>query len=203
MMDTNKDIETYKKQWFNQVEQDSKNLFEIAEDAIKKKPDLKVIIVKRLPRSDRSSQDIIGIKQKLSEFANSVYDQLWIKSCSPANINIIQLQLNEGKSTYLNNLIYGNKSDEKVDGLHLRGPGGSRHFTYRAVQCVKPVLLGTTQRTTSHTLGGSDKVKHAKNGGPNNRGNTSTKLGQSQIQNEHANYQQGKQRGAERKKNLG
>ena len=37
MMDTNKDIEIYKKQWFYQVEEDSKNLFKIAEEAIKEK----------------------------------------------------------------------------------------------------------------------------------------------------------------------
>ena len=88
VMDTKKDIGVYKEEWFNQVEEDSKNLFKVAEDAIKKKPDLEVIIVKRLPRFDRSSQDIIGVKSKLSSYANAVYDQLWLKRGSPSNIQI-------------------------------------------------------------------------------------------------------------------
>jgi hypothetical protein len=42
VMDTKKNVDDYKKEWFNQVEQDSKNLFLIAEDAIKTRPDLKI-----------------------------------------------------------------------------------------------------------------------------------------------------------------
>ena len=40
---------------------------------------MKVIIVKRLPRYDSSAADPLGIKANLSQFANSVYDQLWFK----------------------------------------------------------------------------------------------------------------------------
>ena len=94
IMDTNNNIEVMKRQWFQQVEEDSKNLFKVAEDAIEKKPELKVIIVKRLPRFDRSTQDIFGIKQQLSCFANSVYDHLWIKHGSPSNIQIVDFKLN-------------------------------------------------------------------------------------------------------------
>ena len=139
-MDTKTSIDDYKKEWFNQVEQDSKNLFLIAEDAIKKRPDLKIVIIKRVPRFDRSTKDIIGIKSKLSNYANTVLDQLWIKSGSPSNILIVELQLNIEKSRYLRDLLYGEKSKEINDGIHLRGPGASRHFTYRATQAVKPVL---------------------------------------------------------------
>ena len=148
-MDAKKDIEEIKKEWFNQVEEDSKNLFKIAEEAIKKKPSLNVIIVKRLPRYDRSSQDIIGIKSKLSTFANSVYDQLWIKHGCPSNIKIVELKLNSDCSINLRNIIYGNIKHENVDGIHLRGPAASRHFTYRAVQALKPVLC-TTGPTSHH-----------------------------------------------------
>ena len=31
-------------------------------------------------------------------------------------------------------------NNTKYDGIHLRGPGAVRHFTYRAVQSIKPVL---------------------------------------------------------------
>ena len=122
------------------MEKDSENLFTIAEEAIKRKPNLNVIIVKRLPRYDRSSKDILGIKAKLSVFGNNAYDQLWIKKGSPKNIHIIELNINCDNSSYLRKLVYGDGQDRIFDGTHLRGPGGSRHFTYRAVQSLKPVL---------------------------------------------------------------
>ena len=36
--------------------------FEIAEEAVEKNPDLEVIIIKRLPRYDKSNQEILDIK---------------------------------------------------------------------------------------------------------------------------------------------
>ena len=140
LMDSTKDIEDYKREWFHQVEEDSKNVFSIAEEAIKKKPDLKVIILKRLPRFDRSSQDLIGIKSQLSTFANSAYDHLWVKLGSPKNIQVVEANMQTQSSQFLRNLIYGSRNAESVDGIHLRGSGGSRHFTYRVIQAVKPVL---------------------------------------------------------------
>ena len=120
LMDTKKSIEEYKKEWFNKVEEDSENLFAIAEEALKKKPDMKIVIVKRLPRYDRSSQDMIGIKEKLSTFANSVYDQSWIKRGCPANIKVVEFQLNSDQSSHLKNIIYDNVKSENFDGVHLR-----------------------------------------------------------------------------------
>ena len=165
-MDTTQDIESYKKKWFTQVEEDSKNLFNIAEDAIEKNPNLEVIILKRLPRFDRSSKDIIGIKSKLSAFANNVYDQLLLKSSNSSKIHVIELQFGFEKSAYLRELIYGNKSVENVDGVHLKGPGASRHFNYRAVQVLKPVLFPNSEtrhgRVSKPNRSLSDKKRDAK-----------------------------------------
>ena len=127
-----------------------KELFKIAEEAIKTKPGLKVIIVKRLPRFDRSSQDIIGIKSKISSFANSVLDQEWIRHGSPSNIHIIELRLNIEGSQFLKSLIYGKANSDSVDGIHLRGAGASRHFTYRAVQAIKQVLLPSSNSSRNN-----------------------------------------------------
>ena len=192
VMDTAHDIQSYKKQWFHQVEEDSKNLFKIAEDAIEKKPDLKIVILKRLPRFDRSSQDIIGIKAKLSTFANNVYDQLLLQSNYSSNIHVTELQFGLEKSVYLKNLVYGNKSVENVDGIHLRGPGASRHFNYRAVQALKPVLSannetkhGRAHRPTSHP---SDKIRDAKskdNGSTNSSRNYNDHTECAQAQYQH------------------
>ena len=139
-MDSSKSMDEYKKEWFNQVETDSINLFSIAEKAIEKKPNLSVIIVKRLPRYDRSSKDILGIKSKLSAFGNTVYDQLWMRRGCPKNIHIVELNLNCQDSAYLKKVIFDDVKNINFDGIHLRGPGASRHFTYRAVQAIKPVL---------------------------------------------------------------
>ena len=92
VMDTKKHIDEYKKEWFEKVERDSSNLFNVTEDALKKSTSLKrVIIIKRLPRYDRSRDDILGIKSQLSEYANACYDQLWIKKGCPDNIFAVQL----------------------------------------------------------------------------------------------------------------
>ena len=140
LMDTSKDIRAYKKEWFDKVEDDSKKIFKIAEDAIKNKPELKVVIIKRIPRFDCSSQDILGIKSTLSNFANSVYDQLWTKSGSPENIRIAEIKLNVEHSGYLKSLVYGSKAENNFDGIHLNGEGASRHFTYRAVQAIQNII---------------------------------------------------------------
>ena len=135
IMDSKRDIEEEKRGWFSQAEEDSKKLFKLAEDALKRKPSLKIIIIKRLPRYDRSSQDILGIKSEISNFANLVLDQEW----SPKNMHIVELNLIQG-SNNLRSLIYGSPKYNHVDGIHLRGPGAQRHFTYRAAQAIKQAL---------------------------------------------------------------
>ena len=140
VMDASKEISKYKEEWFNQVETDTKNLFTLAEEAVGKNPNLNVIIVKRLPRYDRSSRDIIGIKSQLSTYANSIYDQLWLKKGSPGNIHIVEVDLKCSNSRYLKSLIFGDPNTNYFDGVHLKGPGASRHFTYRVNQVLKPVL---------------------------------------------------------------
>ena len=140
MMDASKDISKYKKEWYEKAEKDSTNLFAIAEDAIKKDPNLNVIIVKRPPRFDRASKDISRIKSQLSKFSNHVYDQLWLKNGSPAKIHIVELELGCENSQYLREIIYGQPQNPKYDGIHLLGKAASRHFTYRAVQIMLPIV---------------------------------------------------------------
>ena len=45
VMDTKKHIDEYKKEWFEKVERDSSNLFNVAEDALKKSTSLKRVII--------------------------------------------------------------------------------------------------------------------------------------------------------------
>ena len=140
VMDTKEDLLNIKKQWFARVEEDSKKIFEIAEEAVAKNSKLKVIIIKRLPRYDKSSQDILGIKSQLSVYANNVYDQLLLQSSYSSNIHVMEINMELQNSSYIRKLIYGDITSEQFDGIHLKGDGASRHLTYRAVQAMKPIL---------------------------------------------------------------
>ena len=101
LMDSKTDIGEYKEKWFSKVENDSKNLYDVAEEACKHNPKLKAIIVKRLPRFDRSSNDLLSIKAQLSNYAYSVFDQIWLRKGKPSSINIVEFQLNASNHPYL------------------------------------------------------------------------------------------------------
>ena len=146
LMDTEKDFEQYKKDWAAKVEEDSANLYDVAVKAIEKNPTMKVIIVKRLLRYDPVSSDPKGIKSQLSRFGNHVYDQLWFKGGCPKNIHVVDFELNCSSSGYLKDLIYGQINGRNYDGIHVRGDGAQRHFTYRAVNAVKPILCAVDEQ---------------------------------------------------------
>ena len=80
------------------------------------------------------------MRSDLSEFANSVYDQVWIKRGRPEKIQIVELDLKCSQSNYLKSIIFGNPGEARVDGVHLRGKSAARHFTYRAIQAIKPII---------------------------------------------------------------
>ena len=103
-------------------------------------PKQRMTPAERLPRYDRSSKDIMGIKSQLSKFSNHVYDQLWLRNGSPDRIHIVEFALGCDKSYYLKDIIFGEHSDPRYDGIHLIGPAAVRHFTYRAVQTVSSVI---------------------------------------------------------------
>ena len=141
-----KNIEEYKKKWFAKVEDNSENLFEVAERALKNSTSLKrVIIVKRLPRFDLSKDDDLGIKSELSNYANACYQQLWVKRGRPENIYIVQLD-GLDSSNYIRKIVYGETNKENYDGVHLRGPHAARHLTYRVVQAIKSIITGSSEQ---------------------------------------------------------
>ena len=149
LMDTDKDLDEYWKQWTAKIEEDSANMFKVAVEATKRHPAMKVLVVKRLPRYDPISSDPKGIKSELSKFGNHVYDQLWFKGGCPKNIFIVDFELNCSDSGYLKDLIFGKSNEQRYDGVHARGEGGQRHFTYRAIDAVKVILRGDDCPKTS------------------------------------------------------
>ena len=139
LMDASKDIKEYKKEWFNKVEDDSRQLLEIAQNALDNNSKLeKVIILKRLPRYDRSSADLIGIKSELSKYSNAVYDLELTKMGNPENIVVLDLDL--VGSGYFRDLLFGNQRDEKYDGIHLT-KSAEYQFTYRVIKALKTKVL--------------------------------------------------------------
>ena len=85
-------------------------------------------------------QETRKLKSDLSEYGNQVYDQLFLKRGRPGKIRIVELDLKCSESGYLRSIIFGNPGESKFDGLHLRGKFASRHFSYRAVQAILPVI---------------------------------------------------------------
>ena len=84
------------------------------------------------------------IKSTLSSFANQTYDQTWLRRGCPDRIHMVDIKLFENEG-YLKDLIYGTHENVKYDGIHLNGEGGSRHFTYRAIQAIKPIISKPNQ----------------------------------------------------------
>ena len=137
LKDAPENIEKYKQEWFKKVEKDSIKLFDVAEAALAQDEAIEnVIIIKRLPRFDKASEDIRRLKSDLSEYGNQVYDQQFIKRGRPGKIKIVELDLKCSESGYLRSIIFGNPGESKFDGLHLRGKFASRHFSYRAIQAI-------------------------------------------------------------------
>ena len=61
MIDPKKDIKEYHSDWFAKAEEVSTELFKLAEDAIAADDNIEVVILQRLPRFDRGSNDISKI----------------------------------------------------------------------------------------------------------------------------------------------
>ena len=170
MMNTDKDIEESKKEWFELVEESSKSLFKIAEDCVIRNPNMNVVIVKRPDRFDRGTKDILGIKPKLSEYANKVYDQCLLQSNHAGKIHVIDIKLGAKNSNYLKDIIFGMPDNPRYDGIHLSGSEARRHFSYRVVQALKHIVTNrrrakmfpssTSQDSRGVTAGLSDSSYH-------------------------------------------
>ena len=91
------------------------------------------------------------LKQSLSELSNSLLDQLWLENGGPKNIHIVSLEKMECNG-YLKDIIYGATNSPTYDGIHLRGPAASRHFTYRAVNAVNSVFWSDKTSLWTHII---------------------------------------------------
>ena len=146
--DTNEDFITNINEWKRKVSEQSVKMFQLAEKSLVQNKSLqKVIILKRIFRCDNK------IKESLSQFANSVYDDIWRQKGCPRNIVIADQKLQcEGS---LRVLRYGNEYHRNFDGVHLRGDLATQHYTKSIIGVFTDVfphlLASTTQNTANNT----------------------------------------------------
>ena len=105
--------------WKNKVKKSSEEMFNLAEESITAYPDLKVIIVARIPRFDSTYSDPAQVKSQLSQYGNSVYHNMWMDRGCPPNIKIHDLGLD----------CYGQLKDKRY------GIPGTRGFDGKVVDC--------------------------------------------------------------------
>ena len=144
-IDTSQDFIANIDVWKQKVATDSINIYELAEESLAKHQHLKkVIILKRIFRCDDTA------KESLSKYANSVYDDIWIRKGRPSNICIADQQLECHGN--LRSVRYGHPQYDNYDGVHMRGRLSTQHFTRSIIDvftAVYPELLNTPN-TTQH-----------------------------------------------------
>ena len=115
--------------WRQQVFLSSKHTFDLAINSIKNNPNLrKVVIVKRPTRFDSK------IAANLSEFGNSVYDDLWMRYNCPRQIVVTKMDVEcEGADMFQS---YGTPGSTGFDGIHLRGPQAVQYMTRAFVKML-------------------------------------------------------------------
>ena len=120
-------------------------MFELAENSLQNNPELKkVIILRSLPRYEPASVDPLSIKEKLNQFGNTLYTNLWIEKGCPSNIIIEDQHLDcHGP---LRDKRFGNPGSvgydgKPWDGIHMRGRLAVTHYTNSIIR----ILSGTVR----------------------------------------------------------
>ena len=125
--------ESNAKNWEEKVRTSRTKIFKLAQSSLKNNSNLKkVIILKSIPRYEGRVADPNGVKSKLNQYGNTVYDTLWLENGCPKDIVIADQHLDcHGP---LREKRYGNPALKSFDGkpwdgVHLRGRLAKRHFT--------------------------------------------------------------------------
>ena len=108
-------------------------LFRMALQYITDYPDLRVVLLHRLPRLDSTN------RARLSREADKAMTRIWEENGRPVYIILesLHLQVNSVKEK---EEVFGRHLGNKGFGIHLRGVSGSKEFTYRAARLLLKVL---------------------------------------------------------------
>ena len=104
------------------------NMFSLCQGIANENPNSTIFIMKNTPRVDINDEDPLGVKSQLSEYANSIYQQLWIENgCSPQIIigdHFIFDCRGENKDK-----LFGKTNSSNYDGHHFRTNFGKQQYT--------------------------------------------------------------------------
>ena len=110
------------------------NLFTGVTNALEKDPNLKkVILMKQIPRYDRTSDDPRAVKSALSQLYNDTLVQLWLQSKHKDRLTIGTHSLECAGAIRESRYRFKNR----FDGIHLYGPSGGKAYTESVLGILK------------------------------------------------------------------
>ena len=133
-----------------EVHNKMEKLFHMTLQYITDHPNLKVVVLNRLPRLDSTS------RASLSREADRAMVKLWEENGQPRNIILESLHLQVG-SRKEKEEVFGHHLGNRSYGIHLRGVAGKKEFSYRAARLLLRVL-------------GKGQVEEKRRAGAGNRG---------------------------------
>ena len=143
-LNLNDDYKTNIDYWRQQVFLSSKHTFDLALDSIKNNPELrKVVIVKRPRRFDST------LAAHLSEFGNSVFDDLWLRHNCPRRIVVTKMDIECEGADFAQS--FGTPGSRGFDGVHLRGPQAVPYMTRSLVKMLTSTFPHLKSQSSNHT----------------------------------------------------
>ena len=116
-----------------------KDVFTVAHEALRNKPNLaKVIVVEHAPRFDEQCVDPISLKPALAKFANTTFNNLWMESAWKSQIHIASHNLQCDDKTRLAR--YTDQNSKRYDGVHMYGQKGKQAYTRNLVNILNEVF---------------------------------------------------------------
>jgi hypothetical protein len=154
-LDTSKLSPTDNMEYFKQeVAISCRNIFAVAHDALKNKPDLeKVIIMEHAQRFDEPFVDPLSLKPALAKYANVMFHNLWMESPMKSKIIVAAHSLQYNNDTF--EARYKDDKTGKFDGVHMYGSAGKTAYTRSLInifnQAVASKSNGSSKSNDSHT----------------------------------------------------
>ena len=120
----------------NKIKNHMEKLFLLAVKSAAEYPNLRVVLLDRLPRLDSTTRADLGKE------ADQAISSLWEGNGRPPNILPESLKLqtdtaNEKKE------VFGRQKENSRFGIHLRGEKGTKEFTFRAGRLLCKILGDT------------------------------------------------------------
>ena len=130
---SNLDINKEHNQLMKEIRCQTEKLFHLAIQYTADYPNLKAVLLNRLPRLDSTTRADLGREM------DREMSKLWEENGKPTNIILESLQLQVGSQEEKEE-VFGRHLGTKSYGIHLRGVAGSKEFSYRAARLLLKVL---------------------------------------------------------------